>query len=229
MKDPFIVTGCARSGTSMTAGIINICGAFGGDMFGPNSYNQKGMFENKIIRQDISKPYLRKIGADPLGQKPLPNNRQIFEVSPNEIKEFRTRIVLAIQNQGYIDGPWFYKGAKACLVWYMWHRAFPTAKWVIVRRDTSDIIDSCLRTRFMKAYNTSEGWKGWVEEHKKRFSEMNIAGLDTFEFWPSQILDGDILHMRNLMEFLALDYDNNSRMIEAFIDPKLYRRKANGC
>ena len=37
MKDPILITGCARSGTSMIAGVINICGAFGGDMAGPNA------------------------------------------------------------------------------------------------------------------------------------------------------------------------------------------------
>jgi hypothetical protein len=56
MKDPILITGAARSGTSMTAGVINICGAFGGVLSGPNKNNKKGMFENNRIRQDIAKP-----------------------------------------------------------------------------------------------------------------------------------------------------------------------------
>ena len=44
MKEPILITGCARSGTSMVAGIINMSGAFGGVMAGPNKNNQKGNF-----------------------------------------------------------------------------------------------------------------------------------------------------------------------------------------
>jgi hypothetical protein len=70
MRPPILITGCARSGTSMTAGIVHICGAFGGRMSGPTPNNRKGMFENEEVRNQIVKPYLSSIGADPLGQKP---------------------------------------------------------------------------------------------------------------------------------------------------------------
>ena len=73
MNDPILITGAARSGTSMVAGAINICGAFGGNMRGPNKNNEKGMFENVRIVQNLTKPYLRGIGADQLGQYPLPD------------------------------------------------------------------------------------------------------------------------------------------------------------
>ena len=73
MPPPIIVTGCARSGTSLTAGIINICGAYGGTLAPPNVNNRKGMFENTTVRQTIVKPYLREHGWDPLGQNPLPS------------------------------------------------------------------------------------------------------------------------------------------------------------
>ena len=73
MNPPILITGCARSGTSLVAGIINMRGAFGGKMSGPNMNNAKGMFENARIRNDIVKPYYRSIGVDPLGQYPLPD------------------------------------------------------------------------------------------------------------------------------------------------------------
>lgn len=67
-KSPILITGCARSGTSMVAGVINMCGAFGGSMSGPNHNNAKGMFENARVRNNIVKPYLRQLHVDPLGQ-----------------------------------------------------------------------------------------------------------------------------------------------------------------
>lgn len=228
MIDPIIITGCARSGTSLTAGIVNICGAFGGDMFGPNKHNQKGMFENKEVRQNIVKPYLKKIGCDPLGQKPLPNNRQVFEVNDKVILEWRTRIQEIYKHQGYKNGEWFYKGAKACLLWYLWHRAFPTAKWVLVRRDDNDIANSCMRTSFMRAYNDHHGWIKWVKKHNRRFEEMKSAGLNVFEFWPSRVISGDYSHAKEMIEYLGLEYMGNEKIVMSFVDPKLYRSSVNG-
>ena len=222
MRDPIIITGCARSGTSMTAGIVHLCGAFGGEMFGPNKHNQKGMFENSEIRQRIVKPYLKKIGCDPLGQRPLPNNRQVFEVSDRQAQVWRDRICSIMQAQGYTDGPWFYKGAKICLLWYLWHRAFPSAKWVIVRRRPEDIAASCLRTSFMRAYRDQQGWLQWVVQHERRFDEMKQAELNIREFWQSQVVEGNFDHARELVADLGLEF--NERMVKAFIDPTLYRR-----
>jgi hypothetical protein len=222
LKDPILVTGCARSGTSLTAGILHICGAFGGDMYGPNRFNQKGMFENQVIRQEIVKPYLKKIGVDPLGQRPLPNNRQIFEVNQVQADAWRKRIHVVMQGQGYVDGEWFYKGAKICLVWRLWHMAFPQAKFVVVRRNAEDIAASCLRTSFMRAYSDKRGWLKWVAKHEKRFDEMQQAGLDVTEFWPSRVIDGDFDYARQFVEGFGLVYNDN--LVKAFVDPTLYRR-----
>ena len=53
-QSPILVTGCARSGTSLVAGIVNICGAFGGVTRPGNPANEKGLFENISI-QEIDK------------------------------------------------------------------------------------------------------------------------------------------------------------------------------
>lgn len=223
MIDPILITGAARSGTSMTAGIIHICGAFGGDTAGPNIHNQKGMFENLEIRNGLTKPYLKKIGCDPLGQKPLPNSRQVFEVTQNQGEEWRNRVRMVIQAQGYREGQWYYKGAKMCLFWYMWHLAFPEAKWVIVRRDPEAIAESCLRTSFMRAYKTKEGWLEWVKVHEDRFRQMRKAGLNIIEVWPNKIIEGDCTEMKAMIEQLGLEWKQN--IVDAFVDPALYGGK----
>jgi len=223
MIDPILITGAARSGTSMTAGIIHICGGFGGDTAGPNIHNQKGMFENLEIRNSITKPYLKSIGCDPLGQRPLPNSRQVFEVTQQQGEQWRKRIQSVIQYQGYKDGIWYYKGAKMCLFWYMWHLAFPTAKWVIVRREADQIAESCLRTSFMRAYKTKEGWLDWVKVHEDRFRQMSKAGLEIMEVWPSKIIAGDQSEMKQMIKWLGLEWKQN--LVNAFVDPALYGGK----
>jgi len=143
MPEPILITGCARSGTSLVAGMINKCGAFGGNMSGPNKNNAKGMFENAHIRNLLMKPYLREIGVDPLCQYPLPDINKLTIPS-----NWKQEVEKVMTDEGYWHGPWMYKGAKMCLTWKMWHHAFPHAKWIIVRRRTGDIVNSCLRTGF---------------------------------------------------------------------------------
>ena len=65
LDKPIFITGCARSGSSMTGGIVSLCGAWGGIMSGPTAYNKKGMFENAEIRNTMIKPLLERLGFDP--------------------------------------------------------------------------------------------------------------------------------------------------------------------
>jgi len=229
MEQPILITGAARSGTSMVAGVINLCGAFGGDMSAGNRYNAKGMFENVNIRQNIVKPYLRALGVDPNGQYPLPNIDTL--PIPNNWKD---TVENGMKNEGYKGGKWFYKGAKMCLHWPVWDHAFPDAKWIIVRRRTADIVNSCQKTGFMKAFNKdanlraikaeteADGWLWWVHQHEKRWIEMITKGLNVKVVWPERMVDGDYSQMKETIEWLGLEWNDE---VYSFIEPKLYKAR----
>lgn len=230
MHDPILITGAPRSGTSMVAGATNLCGAFGGEMRGPNRNNPKGMFENARIVNSIVKPYLRKLNVDPMGQFPLPDIKTL--PIPSNLK---TLVEGIMQQEGYSKGPWFYKGAKMCLVWPIWHYAFPDAKWVIVRRSTPDIIHSCFHTSFMRAFsrppfqqavgakNESEGWLWWVHQHEERFAEMIQAGLNVKVVWPDRMVNGNYKQLYQTIDWLGLKW--NSKAVVEFVDPKLWHTR----
>jgi len=219
MKPPILITGCARSGTSMTAGIINMCGAFGGKMSGPTKNNKRGMFENEKIRNKIVKPYLADLGVDPMGQHPLPD---IHRLHPSAAMQRDVEGI--IKSEGYEEGPWFYKGAKMCLFWPLWNVHFPTAKWIIVRRADEDIVFSCMRTVFMRAFQSEEGWQDWVDEHKDRFVEMFEAGMNIREVWPSKFVNGDFTEIHEVVvRFLGLEW--NKKAVMDFIEPALWSTK----
>jgi len=229
MQSPIFITGCARSGTSMVAGCINICGAFGGNMSGPTRNNRKGMFENHKIRQQTIKPYLRNIGVDHMGQYPLPDVKNI----PVPV-DLRQKIERIMKEQGYKGGPWMYKGAKMCLIWPVMHYAFPDAKWIIVRRRTGDILQSCLKTNFMRAFRRKEvqkavrakdereGWLWWVHQHEQRWIEMITAGLNIKIVWPERMVSGDYSQMMETIEWLGLEWKTE---VLSFIDPKLWHSR----
>lgn len=215
MIPPILITGCARSGTSLIAGAISLCGAFGGNVTGPLPHNQKGQFENDHIRDKIVKPYLKSISCDPLGQNPLPKTDDL-----KPVQEWNTIIEEVINKEGYETGPWYYKGAKMCLLWPIWHAAFPDAKWVIIRRGKYDIASSCLRTSFMRAYNDIEGWSYWVEHHERCFNEMKASGMNYIEVSSSDVvLNPNVL--RKTTDFLDLDWNNE---IHNFVTPSLWNK-----
>lgn len=210
----------------MTAAVIGLGGGQGGDMFGPNKNNPKGMFENKTIREGVMKPYLRSIEADPMGQCPLPDIDRVWEDAkkPSFVKRWREMVLCALSSQiAESEADWFYKGAKMCLTWPLWHAAFPEAKWVLVRRSDSGTINSCMRTSFMRAYRSHEGWQSWIEEHKKRFNEMKASGVNLQEIWPEKAVEGNVDVFRVMME--RLDMPFAEKEVREFIDPHLWRKR----
>ena len=229
IPSPILITGCARSGTSVVAALINMCGAFGGDMRGANPNNRKGMFENTKIVQGIVKPYLRGINMDHLGQYPLPDIQDL-----PIIPDLKLRMEQVMMEEGYEEGPWMYKGAKMCLIWPIFNYSFPNAKWVIVRRKTGDIVQSCLKTGFMRAFRNvnnqnavgveseEEGWFWWVHQHQKRWVEMIEAGLNCKTVWPERMVNGDYEQMKETIEWLGLDWNLDC---ENFVDKKFWKSK----
>lgn len=229
LTSPILITGCARSGTSMITGVFDMCGAFGGKMAGATAHNQKGMFENTEIRERLVKPYLRVLGVDPKVQYPLPDIENL--PIPNDWKK---RVEDIMIDQGYTEGPWFYKGAKMANMWPVWHHAFPNARWIIVRRRTGDIIQSCLKTGFMNKFafaenqkavgakSEKEGWLWWVHEHEKRFVEMINAGLNVKVIWPHRMVYGDYQQMYETIDWLGLKWKSE---VLSFIDPKLWHTR----
>lgn len=222
LNSPIIVTGCARSGTSLVAGVLHYCGAWIGKCTGPTRWNKKGQFENEHIRDRLTKPFLESVGADPMGQLPLPVIgselwKQGFDY------DWYSKVAFAIMDQGYSrDKPWLFKGAKACLMWPVWSKAFPKARWVVVRRPDSQIVNSCMKTSFMRKRKTRESWQVWVNLHKEYFEEMIGSGLNVRSFWVSEALSflPDLSMFRGLVEELGLSWDEEK--IKDFVDLRLW-------
>lgn len=230
MRDPILITGAARSGTSLVAGMIDYCGANGGSTCGPTRGNPRGQFENSAIRNKLVKPYLQSQGADPLGQYPLP------ETSKLKIpRDWRERVEEIAREQGIgEDDRWYFKGAKIAMMWPVWAYAFPNAKWVIVRRRTADVANSCCRTAFMQRFqkeghqrevgasNEYDAWVWWVRQHEQWFREMIEEGLNCRVVWPERMVNGDYQPMYETIEWLGLDWQIDALK---FIDPRLWKSR----
>ncbi len=212
MVEPILITGCPRSGTSLIAGVVSHCGAFGGELVKGNPNNPKGFFENGEVRTKLLKPYLKSIGADPMGQDPLPTT-VYFPKREGWAEDVREIFI----SQGYEEGPWFYKEPKMCLIWSVWAEAFPLATWVIVRRNSYSIAHSCSKTSFMRRYKTPEDWLPWVAEHVKRLEQIKRTKKNVIEVWPEHMYSDDLKEYRALVDFLGLSWAGEK--VEDFISP----------
>jgi len=183
-----LITGCARSGTSLTAAI---CRALGASLGATNTLN-----ECVAIRDGVVKPYIRALGCDPLCQHPIPTPDR---ARAHPLPRLREAVLAHLPGRRPC-----YKGAKMCHIWPLWASAFPEARWVIVRRDRDRIVDSCLRTPFMRAYDTREGWERWHDVHLARFAEMREA-LTVIEVWPDREMSQPEPY-REMADFLGLAY-----------------------
>lgn len=194
------VAGCARSGTSLTTGVI---GALGAKLGNVNRLN-----EINAIRDGIIKPYLQSMGCDKLGQYPLADRANL-----KPFPDFRERVLKAM------GGAEVYKCAKSPAIWPLFAEHFPEAKWVIVRRHKADIIDSCHRAPFMRNH---PDWGEWVDFHLECFEEMK-ATLDCIEVWPFKAIMGDLRDYEDMAEFLGLPF--NEDVVRRQINPGKWHGK----
>jgi hypothetical protein len=223
MPSPILITGARRSGTSMIAGILKICGAFGGNSLVESNY------ENHKIRNQLFHEYMRRNDLDIKGQFPFLPTKDL-EI-PRGWREKVERIIL---EDGYTQGPWMIKDFRLALTWPAWHYAYPNAKWVIVRRRTGDVVQSCLKTAYMQAFQNpmiremigveseADGWRWWVAQYEDRFVEMVMEGLNCRVIWPERMIHGDYQQIFELVDWLGLKW--NSKALE-YVDPKFWKAR----
>lgn len=205
--NPIFVTGIERSGTSIIARILHGCGAYTGKV--------TPRYENYWIREYVNAYYHSILGASGNEwQWPLPN----IEKLTIPIK-WKHDIMTLLAKQDILNGtPWLYKSARLCQIWPVWNYAFPNARWIIVRRRTGDIIQSCMKTSYMRAFkdeeirravgveNERDGWLWWVHEHEKRFVEMIEQGLNCKIIWPERMVSGDYEQVYEMLDWVGLPW-----------------------
>jgi hypothetical protein len=215
MNQPIFVTGVERSGATLIAKIFDICGVHTGTV--STMYENIGMvlmmdqFLN--TRKNTLFPDLKDLSI------PVDWNAQVLAL---------------LKSQGYRDGPWLCKSSKLGQMWPVWYYAFPNARWIIVRRRTGDIVESCCKTGFMKMFkdpnnlklinvtNEEQGWRWWIHQYEKRFVNMIESGVNCRVVWPERMVTGDYQQIYETLEWLGLEW--SSKIVET-IDPMLNKSR----
>lgn len=219
-----LITGIERSGASLIARIVSLCGGF----FGVHS----SMYESINVRKLIDEYYSNVLSLSSNLQYPIP---EIEKIVQND--EWGDNVINALMLEG-LNGSHTVciKSPKICQTYPLWVNAFPEAKWIIVRRKTSEIVNSCIKTNYMKSYKdvqtlkrigvTSEhdGWLQWARKHDEYFKGMVRSNINYMEVWPDRMVNGDYSQIFNMLGFIGLPW--NDKIVET-IDPLLFKSKKN--
>jgi hypothetical protein len=214
-RSPIFVFGLPRSGTSMVAGALDVCGAWTGTTVpGVEPENPKGFFEHGVIREQVTKQILLRLGCDPLGVRKLPPVGFRGEVPG--LADFIRQI---IEKDGYQhDRLWLYKDAKLSLLWPIFNKAFPDATWVLVRRDAEEVVQSCLRARFMKQHSDAPGfWRRYTEEYLRRIDALQQTDARILEVSSQDLVDGNLEGFKQVVSRLGLGYHEGE--LKQFVSP----------
>lgn len=213
MLDPIIVTGTARSRTSMTMQMLELSGLFLGDVIQATKANPQRQLENHHIIKQVQKPHLKKYGFDPKGQHPLPPIKW-YEPDPNR----RDAVLNIMKNWGLKPGmKWGFKDTKPCLDWRAWHKAFPNACWIITERKDDDVIQSCMRTSFMSKYNNEIGWQKYIDAHKLRFEDMFFHLERVYKLNTDDVVNFKFDALESIIKDAGLNWDYDK--IKAQVKP----------
>lgn len=156
-----IVTGMHRSGTSLTASLLQQVGVnIGEQLVGADYGNIKGHFEN-IEFVNFHKALLHSQGIDELGSAA----KQKIPIEELAIKKAQS---LINKNQD-LAHPWGWKDPRTTLFLELWHQLLPDAYFIFVYRSPWEVIDSLYRRATDSSLNQHPEMAArlWIHYNKK--------------------------------------------------------------
>ena len=227
---PVFVIGFPRSGTSLVADMLERAGLFAGECVEASPDNRHGFFENKEIRETVIKGMLTEMSHDPLGISSIPTLDEVREHwDDDEPAALRETVETMLAREGW-DGesPWMLKNCKLVLLWPLFAKAWPHAHWVFVQRPTMDIMQSCLKTKFMKQHSLNPGfWAELIDEYYARIEELRLTGVDIYSVCPH-----DGIEVGDWSRFLALFYElglgDKANVITEAVDEQAWHGSPEG-
>lgn len=215
--NPIIIAGAATSGLGLMAEILNEHGLYSNahryDGFWKSKHSQTmGGINSDILRQ-VMRPLFASLKCDSHAQTRLPTYEQRHSFTVMQRKALRTQVHSILGDWFYDSRLWkagqpFICSGKIALIWPLWSKAFPDAKWLLMRRESSEIIKACETASVMKR-NTIAGydWQHWLDQHEECFQEMLDPenNLDIREVHFEKIIKKDFDELHSVFEWLDIE------------------------
>ncbi len=190
---PVLITGMHRSGTSMVARLLNLCGLYLGSeesLLKPAKDNPDGYWESAEIVK-INDELLQFGGRDWRG--PAPTYSPDFSKRP-EIAPFRYRAQKALQPLRSQSQKWGWKDPRTCLTLSFWRELVSESelKLIVCVRNPLDVIASMeARGQFEEGIVWFRIWQSYYRSLQKQAEDLPIlfTHYDTFFFDGAAELD----------------------------------------
>lgn len=131
-----IIVGMHRSGTSLTASLVQNAGLqIGERIVGPAQGNPRGHFEDRDFL-DFHQSVMNRLGMSFLAQQPVDRSALLPEEVNNAKRLLQSRAAKDL---------WGWKDPRTCLFLSLWEQLLPDAKYIIVYRHPLEVILSLIR------------------------------------------------------------------------------------
>ncbi len=209
-----IMTGMHRSGTSLTASLLQSAGIDVGDrLMGKNTGNDKGHFED-LDFVEFHQSVLRSQGISVAGwteQNKIQVQQQYLAKAQNLIL---ARKELAI---------WGWKDPRTTLFLDFWSQLIPNAKYIFIYRSPWEVIDSLFR-RGDVVFRDNPNFA------VQQWCNYNQAVLDFYQDHRDQSLlieIGSVIQNCDLVELIKQKFDLELRSPESLYEPTLFTVDSN--
>lgn len=177
-----LITGIDRSGTSMIARLLNLCGLYLGhddEIIPPKPHNPRGMWENYLF-QMISKFVLKRFGQDAGGDLPF-LAQDGWENDPKLHSTYcwARRLVQAMNDS---SDNWGWKSPTASFLLPFWHRLIPDLKVVLCLRHPMDVAASLLN-KDLEQEKALWLWYVYMNEARENARDCIVVRYDAFFEW----------------------------------------------
>lgn len=184
IRDPILITGLPRSGTSFVASVFHACGMWVGRCLGPTDDNPRGFYENRAMSGLLES--FRE------GLAPTP------DAMAGDMR-------LAAIGQGAGDGrPWGFKEPALLDWWPTLEQAFPAATWVACVREPGTAMASFARCTFGRKWRLDDLSARYAYLERRLGLLLARPGVRTVSV--DSVAAGDWLALREAVEAASLPW-----------------------
>lgn len=181
------VIGPPRSGSSMTAGFLNLCGAWGR----VHRDIQRSGFHLNVVDKCMLLPnierasYLLDLAGTNLPGVPCPENGL-------ELTDAVPRITGALSSVGWQKGTAVVRSHLALPFVPSLQRQFADAVFVFVHRDPFDAVEAVSRTGWLPLRNDRQFWHTYISRFNAEMTRFsNMPGVRGYNVRPQLLIDGN--------------------------------------
>jgi hypothetical protein len=150
-SSPLVIVGMHRSGTSLTARWLQMCGLhLGSELVPATRANREGHFEDLEITR-LHREILRRNGLTYLTPRDVP-------IKTTEQDHLEAQRLVTEREAG--GSAWGWKDPRTSLFLPFWHDIVPEARYLIVYRHYTQVVDSLLRRDKLRPLHVGLGAQG---------------------------------------------------------------------